>query len=191
MIMIFTKQEKDKMQETLGKVVQDLRSIFEMSQENVLKYDFKNIENNKEYSYTLFIKEKESFISLQCSDWYMQLDKKHGSKYRMHKIKDYDTAFEFLKKYETIREKILFEAQRNAKKKKNGMDRIDAINSKYTKEAVIEVEMPETVNQSSIEVTQEDGKNIGRINIGPVSIKILSSPSVRIVTPEAKKVKKR
>lgn len=191
MAMVFTKEEKDKMQDTLEKVVHDLRSIFEISQEDVLRHEFKTIENGKEYEYYLIIKAKEAFISHRYSDWYMQLDKKHGSTYRMHKIKDYNTAFEFIKKYEIIREAILLKAKQSAKKKKIGMDKIDAVNSKYTKEAIIEVEMPETVNQSSIEVTQEDGKNIGRINIGPVSIKILSSPSVRIVTPEVKKVKKR
>ena len=191
MAMVFTKEEKDKMQDTLEKVVHDLRSIFEISQEDVLRHEFKTIENGKEYEYYLIIKAKEAFISHRYCDWYMQLDKKHGSTNRMHKIKDYNTAFEFIKKYEIIREAILLKAKQSAKKKKIGMDKIDAVNRKYTKEAIIEVEMTETVNQSSIEVTQEDGKNIGRINIGPVSIKILSSPSVRIVTPEVKKVKKR
>jgi len=193
MSMVFTQEEKTKMQETLGKVVADLRSIFEMSQDSVLKYKFKTIENGDKHEYCLIINDKESFISLCYCDWYMQLDKKHGNTYHIHKIKDYETAFEFLKKYEIIRKGLIELAKTTADKKKTGMSIIDEISSKYSKEAIIEVTMPETINQSSIEIVQENGQNVGRITIGSLSLKILASPSVKIVSKiesEKKKVKK-
>ena len=191
MALVFTKEEKDKMRETLDNVISDLRSIYEASESDKIIYEFKTIENGKEYEYRLVISEKESFVVYRYSDWYMNLDKKQGKGYKTKPIKDYTFVFEFLKQYESIRSGVVSIAKQNAQQKNIGMKKIDAIMNKYRKEAVIEVEMPETVNQSTYEVTEEDGKNVGRINIGPLSLKILASPSVKIVGQTKEKVKKR
>lgn len=191
MALVFTKEEKDKMRETLDNVISDLRSIYETSESDKICYEFKTMENGKEYEYRLVINEKESYVVYRYSDWYMNLDKKQGKSYKTKPIKDYTFVFEFLKGYETIRNGVVSIAKQNAQQKNIGMKKIDAIMSKYSKEAIIEVEMPETVNQSTIEVVEEDGKNVGRINIGPLSLKILASPSVKIVGSTKEKVKKR
>lgn len=181
MALVFTQEEKDKMREALDNVVSDLRSIYEESESDKISYEFKTIENGKEYEYYLGINKKEAYIVHKYSDWYMNLDKRQGKKYKTMPIKDYTLVFEFLKKYDTIRSGVVSLAKKSAQQKRIGMRAIEAIMDKYSKEAVIEVEMPETVNQTTIEVIEEDGKNVGRINIGPLSLKILASPSVKIV----------
>ena len=64
--------------------------------------------------------------------------------------------------------------------------------NKYTKESTIEVELPETNNKPVLEVRSEEGKNVGRVTIGPVSLKILTSENVSIVDRNQQaKVKKK
>ena len=95
MALVFTKEEKDKMRETLDNVISDLRSIYEASESDKISYEFKTIENGKEYEYRLVISEKESFVVYRYSDWYMNLDKKQGKGYKTKPIKDYTFVFEF------------------------------------------------------------------------------------------------
>ena len=181
MIIHFTKEEKEKLKETLAVVVEDLRSIFNTADSDKISYEFEVLEN--EYNnYSLVINKKSMYLKLHYSDWYMNLDKvRQNGKVKMCVITDYNLVFLFLQKYEEIRKNIENKARENQTNKEHGMRRIQEIYNQYTKEATIEVEMPDTINQSSIEVIQEDGKNVGKVNIGPLSLRILASPSVKII----------
>lgn len=193
MVMQFTKEEKEKLTQALTVVVEDLRSIFNTAETDKISYEFEVFENESKNKYSLVINKKEMYLTLHYSDWYMNLDKvKPGGKVKMCPIKDYNLVFLFLQKHEIIRKNVVNTARVNQTNKEQGMKRIQAIYNQYTKEATIEVEMPETINQSSIEVTQEDGKNVGKVNVGPVSLRILTSPNVRIVEQKIhNKVKKK
>lgn len=182
MVMQFTKEEKEKLKETLAVVVEDLRSIFNTADSDKISYEFEVLENENKNKYSLVINKKEMYLTLHYSDWYMNLDKvRQNGKVKMCLIKDYNLVFLFLQKYETIRKNIANTARVNQTNKEYGMRRIQEIYNQYTKEATIEVDIPDTINQSSIEVIQEDGKNVGKVNVGPVSLRILASPNVRIV----------
>ena len=182
MIMQFTKDEKDKLTKTLSLVVEDLRSIYNIAETNKLSYEFEVWENERLNKYSLVINKKEMYLTLHCSDWYMNLDKvKPGGKVKICPIKDYNLAFLFLQKYETIRKKVVSIASVNKTNKEQGMETVKALFNKYTKEATIEVELPETNNKPVLEVRSEEGKNVGRVTIGPVSLKILTSENVSIV----------
>jgi len=50
--------------------------------------------------------------------------------------------------------------------------------------------LPETLNQHKLEVVEEDGKKVGTLNFGSISLKIITSGNVELVSkPEANKVK--
>lgn len=193
MIIHFTKEEKEKLKETLAVVVEDLRSIFNTAGSDEISYEFEVLENEHTNNYSLVINKREMYLMLHYSDWYMNLDKvRQNGKVKMCPIKDYNFVFLFLQKYETIRKNIANTARVNQKNKEYGMRRIQEIYNQYIKEATIEVEIPDTINQSSIEVIQEDGKNVGKVNIGPLSLRILASPSVKIIERKTDvKVKKK
>ena len=193
MSMTFTKEEKEKLQQTLSVVVEDLRNLYNASSLEKIKTEFNVWENETNNTYSLVINKKEMYLSLHYSDWYMILDKiGPGSKQRISKIKDYNLAFEFLKKFERIREVVLTKTKENVISKEMGMAKIESIHDKYKKEATIEIEMPETVNKPSIEISSENGKNVGRVTVGPVSFKILTSTNVNLIGPERpQKVKKK
>ena len=134
MSVVFSNDEKDKIRDTLSKVIVDLRSIYDISQEDVINYDFSTMENGKKYDYGLVIKAKESFIYLRYCDWYMQLDKKIGKTYRPGKIKDYTTAYEFLKQYDKIRRDLLMSAKNNQHQKDIGMSKKKNLSFKSAEE---------------------------------------------------------
>lgn len=193
MTMQFTKEEKEKLTKTLTAVVQDLRSIYNTTDTDKISHEFEVWENESTNKYSLVINKKEMYLTLHYSDWYMNLDKvRPNGKVKMCPIKDYNLVFLFLQKYEAIRKKVVNIARVNQSNKEQGMDVVQRLFNKYTKEATIEVEMPQTINQTNIEVIQEDGKNIGKVTVGPVSLRILASENVRIIErKKQEKVKKK
>ena len=189
----FSKDEKEQLDRTFKVVVEDLRNLYYIAETDSIKTELTVIENETENTYTLVINKKEMYLKLHYSDWYMNLDKvSTNKKQKICHIKDYTLVFEFLKKYERVRDSIVRIVTEKQKNKKQGMERVKNLYNKYTKEAIVEVEMPETNNRSSIEITKEDGKNIGRVTIGPVSLKILTSENVSIIgAKQLAKVKKK
>lgn len=182
MSIAFTKEEKTQLRQTLNVVVEDLRALYNTADLKTIKTEFSVYENESRNTYTLVIDKKEMYLKLHYSDWYMNLDKiSQSGKQKTCRITDYNLVYLFLQKYEMVRKEVSNTATNSQIDKKMGMKKIQSIYNKYTKEAIVEVEMPETVNKSSIEISSEDGKNIGKVTVGPVSFKIITSENVNLI----------
>lgn len=186
--MKFTKEEQKEIEASLKNVLADAKGLFDLIETDLYRFDF---EDNERTPYRFEINQYGVYYHYRYSPNGNCIAgfKRNGN---IHIYKNpHDLLFGFITNYEKIRKDLLTKAEKNQMVKTSGMEKVRELEQKYRKEAVIEVEMPETVNQSTIEVTEEDGKNVGRINIGPLSLKILASPSVKIVGQTKEKVKKR
>lgn len=187
--MNFTKEEKKQIDAAYENVLYDLKALYQISE---LDYYRKRVKLHDEKIY--------KFEVNQYGVWFYQAQAPSGNciasfktngKIKIYRI-PYELIFGFLNQYDGIREGLEEEAKHNLEIKQQGMDKISELEKTYSKEAVIEVEMPNTLNHTSIEVYEEDGKNVGRLNIGPISLKILTSPNVKIINPKPKeKVKQK
>lgn len=191
--IIFSQEEKEQLNKTYKVIIEDLRSLYNVSDLTKISTEFTVTENGDRNTYSLVINKKEMYVSLHYSDWYMNLDKiSSRGKQKICPIKDYTLVFEFLRIYEKVRKSVFETVSENQRNKTQGMSKIQNLFNKYTKEAIIEVEMPETNNKPALEITSENGKNVGRVTIGPVSLKILTSENVSIVgKKEPAKVKRK
>lgn len=103
---------------------------------------------------------------------------------------DVSTMEALLEKYSEIREILKGKIEESISDKKRKIDLFKSIDEQYSKEANIELSLPETLNQHKLEVVEEDGKKVGTLNFGSISLKIITSGNVELVSkPEANKVK--
>lgn len=103
---------------------------------------------------------------------------------------DVSTMEALLEKYSEIREILKGKIEESISDKKRKIDLFKSIDEQYSKEANIELSLPETLNQHKLEVVEEDGKKVGTLNFGSISLKIITSGNVELVSkPEVNKVK--
>lgn len=185
----FTKEEIKLMNNAMQNVASDMREIYKMCSLDEIRIDI----DAKHHLYGLNIK-KNCIIAgpyyLSTGGERLEICLPNG-KSIYPKIKDKDFVFNFLRDYESIRKKILEMVKRRESIKDAGIAQIAALNNKYSKGVVLQVETPETINQSSVVVTNENGQNIGYIKIGSTTIKIFASSNVKIVGNEPQKVKEK
>ena len=95
----------------------------------------------------------------------------------------------FLKEYPKIREKIVESINKAVDEKKESLSVVGNIRRYCNRDAIIEIDMPPTNNQHKIEITKEDGRNVGVIDFGNRTIKIISDGDIVLVNrKEANKV---
>ena len=100
-------------------------------------------------------------------------------------LKNCEAGAIFIEKYPYIRERILNRLETIALLKKSAQEvkeaqlqNIKRIRDLYTKEIHVEVSNPLGINQNGIEITQENGKNIGTMHIGPSTIRIITNSKI-------------
>lgn len=100
-------------------------------------------------------------------------------------LKNCEAGAIFIEKYPYIRERILNRLETIALLKKSAqevkeaqLENIKRIRDLYTKEIHVEVSNPLSLNQNGIEITQENGKNIGTMHIGPSTIRIITNSKI-------------
>jgi len=185
----FTKEEIAMMDQATENIASDMRSLYNLANLEEIWVSFETEENDRTYNYKLYILKNN--ISIYHGGYkYACIEKKHANgKSTYPKLKDKIFQFEFLKGYEDMRKRIVHQINSGNQNKRDGMTKIAELNNKYSKEAVISVDMPETLNQSSIVVTKENGLNAGYIKIGSTTIKIFASNNVKIVSEEKTQAK--
>jgi len=176
--MKFTKEEKKELDASFKRVLEDIKELYDVSDMETYK---KRIIFYNMNTYRFEINEHGIWLTYDCTiNGNCVASFKRNGKLHIYP-NPADLIFGFLNKYDEIREDLLKEAATNLQLKYDGLNKIRELENRYSKEATIEIIMPETINQSSIEVTQEDGMNVGKLTIGPVSLKILTTPNVRII----------
>lgn len=192
MYISFNEEEKQDIKEALDNILDDLRAMYNASKIPVLRTGIGWYDPNY-FSGILEVNDKGTYIVRDRYDKkeYLYLEKIVLGQITRPRIKDYEIVYGFIRRYDSERIYLEKLATDYVKSKKAGMEEVRNVKKQYDKTAVIEVEMPETVNQSSIEVVEENGKNIGHIKIGPISLKILTSPNVLITSKKQEKQKRK
>jgi len=86
----------------------------------------------------------------------------------------------FLKEYPIIREFIISAIKSAQQEKNSTLDYIRDLNSKLQTQATIEIDLPPTNNQQTIEVTEENDQKIGTIKFGDIALKIITDSETKI-----------
>ncbi len=131
-------------------------------------------------------------------NWYLIIDKtgiylKQGDdeNYRTYhfarrkptgKLKKFLTINEqdiiFLNNYDKIRENVVQKIESAIESRAGNVENAQKIIRRYKKEATIEIELPETINKHTIEVTEENGQKIGTLSFGGISLRIITDASI-------------
>jgi len=182
----FSEEERKEIKKSLNLLITDMRSLWDISEQNYIDINLgRDIINA--YDWHLEIDSKK--IDIVHYDWdgsstRENLDYKgKGSKQLFF---NYVHAFNFIKNYDNIRKKLEYEVKANLSKKHDGLKKLEEVNKIYDKEASIDIQFPETKNPLPIEVCQEDGKNIGIINFGDRTIKIITNGSICLIDKDTK-----
>lgn len=187
--LIFTKREKQEIRETLNTILSDLEKLWEIAPvdyiveyytkgddewgpDRCLQIDKKGIKIDSVYEKIWL----EKFLPLPTKPFL--------------KDENYIEVFEFLRKYEKIRRKIEEDIKHNLNSKEKGLESLRELNAKYQKEAMIEVEIPPSNNQTTIDVRQEEGKTIGEIKMGYGIFRIITKGNLVFVNNSEKKDQK-
>ena len=63
-------------------------------------------------------------------------------------------------------------------------EKMELMRNKYQKEAIIELELEDAMNKHQLEITKENGKTIGKINMGYGAIKIITRGEISLIQKE-------
>lgn len=86
----------------------------------------------------------------------------------------------FLKDFERAKEKVEIQVKQGKMEKQKSLSGFAALEQKYAKEARVEIELPETMNQHCLEIKQENGATVGKLNFGSSVIKIITKGSITV-----------
>lgn len=84
----------------------------------------------------------------------------------------------FLKEFEKAKEKVEIQVKQGKREKQKTLEDFALLEQKYAKESRVEIELPDTMNQHTLEVKQENGQTVGKINFGNSIIKIITKGSI-------------
>ncbi len=195
--MILTTKEKKIIRSTIRLLIKDIRKL---------------VKDYPESKITIFAFQEE--IGNYGSNWYLEITAKEiilREKYKesnslISKGKrrnvlideaDYIAQYHFIKNYDEIRRNLVEVVNTKLEKIQENIDLINSTKSKYekklkekkTKKATVEIELPPSNNQYELEVTEEDGKTIGKLNFNGLTLTLLASDSVRIINKPKNKQK--
>lgn len=183
----FTKEEQQQIKQSLNTVLDDIRELWKTTPLERIEM---TVDEEMSYHdvYYLIITDELIYLTdiIHDDTYYLEEKKKIG---RVKRSNDINLAFAFVKNYEEIRKKIEKKLRSNNEYKKQGLKTIEEVNRHYVREATIELDLPQTNNQHKIEVTEEDGRTVGKIDFGNRTIKIITDGDIVLVNRQAVKVK--
>ncbi len=193
-----TKEQQKDLLELYNKALDDLWEIWQTS---ALKSVYFPIEFDDDKTKKWAFRIDDEYIRLNCNNGYA-----HSISYtlaytktRFKKtvlIKDeeinQDIMFNFIKSYEDIRNRLIKRLSSSEAIKKDTDLLFARLKEQFNKTSTVEIDLGDTNNRQSIEITEEDGKKIGTINFGLQTIKIITKGEITLVNKEEKaKTKKK
>jgi len=194
--MEYTKLEQQKIKKTMDTLIADLDEIWSLGliEEIKIPIDLPGIENIDE--------------NYRATGWYFYMDDDgiyiensindesyvHARRNRNGKLKGcYDTIDEreilFFKEYEKIRCEIMKKVTQIQTEKQSKIDLMDNLMRKFSGEATVEINLPNSNNQHELKVKEENGRTIGILDFGPASVKIITDGSIKLVNTSLEKTK--
>lgn len=195
----YSKKEIKVFEKALKIVLDDLENLWNLKMFERLEFDVElpgisSCKNNYYEHGWSFVMDEEGFYLLNngCGEIinFVTINKFGNCKQHL-KIHPRDIVF--LREYDQIREKIVSHINNIQATKQENLDMAKSLISRYSKNAVVEITLPETNNKQTIEVVEENGRKIGTLNFGDISLKIISSASIdfQTKTTEPSKVKRK
>ena len=86
----------------------------------------------------------------------------------------------FLKEFEKAKEKVEIQVKQGKIEKQKSLEGFALLEQKYAKEARVEIELPDTMNQHTLEIKQENGQTVGKLNFESSIIKIITRGSITV-----------
>ena len=194
----YTQNEIKQLQNALSVIIDDLESLWKISPLEEISVPvflpcFSSCYSDKDVTnyWRLIMDEQGIYLSHKNGRYKYNFAKRIG----FGKITKYLSIHEqdiiFIKEYPDIRNLIVREIQLAKTRKKENLDIADQIANMYKKDATIEIELPESLNKHQIEVQEEDGRKIGTLNFGSLSIKIITTGDIELVHKDKGKVKQK
>ena len=187
-----TKEQQKDLLELYNKALDDLWEIWQTS---ALKsvYILMCFEDDKTKKWSFRIDDQD--IKLTCNTGYA-----HSTSYILARAKtrfkktvlikdeeiNQDIMFNFIKNYEDVRDKLIKRLSSSDSIKKDTDLLFARLKEKFNKESTVEIDLGDTNNRQTIEITEEDGKKIGTINFGFQTIKIITKGEITLVNKEEK-----
>lgn len=195
--MILTTKEKKIIRSTIRLLIKDIRKL---------------VKDYPESKITVFAFQEE--IGNYGSNWYLEITAKEiilREKYKESNSliskgqrrniiidnDDYLAQYHFIKNYDLIRKNIEEIVNKKLRQIQENVDLMNSTRNKYkkkmkekkTKKATIEIDLPPSNNQYELEVSEENGKTIGKLNFNGLTLTLLASDGVRIVNKPKNKQK--
>lgn len=193
-----TKEQQKDLLELYNKALDDLWEIWQTS---ALKrvYIPMYFEDDKTKQWSFRIDDQD--IKLTCTDYAHSTNfytlartKTHFKKTVLIKNEEInqDIMFNFIKNYEDVRDKLIKRLSSSDSIKKDTDLLFARLKEQFNKKSTVEIDLGDTNNRQTIEITEEDGKKIGTINFGHQTIKIITKGEITLVNKEEKaKTKKK
>ena len=205
--MTYQEEEKDLINNTLDKVIEDLNNIWIASknEETEIPIQLEQINKVNNFLHTnisfkisqrgFYFEIYPSILTQPPIQVYLAKLSPLGEVQLTNSEISTELKSEFIRKYQTIRERIIFQIeqqkQERAKKiadyenaKQTEMAEIKNINQMYSKTVDLEINLPPALNQHIVEVVEENGRKIGTLNFGNASIRIITQGDISIVKKE-------
>ena len=123
-------------------------------------------------------------------------------RYHLAKRKNFEEAIDifnsigeediiFLNEFEKIRDKVASIVEQNLKVKTGNLEKAKSLINKYSQPTIVEIDLPTTINQQTIEVVEENGQTIGTLNFGNMALRIISDANIEFVSKDNNKTVKR
>ena len=196
---VFTKEEEQYISETLNIILDDFEKIAGLLEipyhcieiENLtLQFNPKNISlNSKRRSYSCYLSEVKDKKTTYSSE---TTKSKRKSFENFEKSEQQDIVF-FLANYEKFRSIAIEKVKEVAQNKKSLFEQLQAIRNKYSTEISVDFGTVATQNIKTLEVTTENGRNVGTIDFGNRIVKVISNGDIVLkkLEPIQEKVKQK
>jgi len=195
--MKYTKKEQKKIMKTMDLLIADLDKIWQLGflEEITIPVDLTGIEEYDEryklYNWCFYM--NDDGIEMQCQSdnfTYIHARKNKNGKlegcYNMIDIRE----ILFFREYEKIRSTIMDKISEKQKEKQSDFDLMDKLTNRFNKkEDCVQITLPQSINQHDLRVKREDGRNVGILDFGDASIKIITDGTIRLVKEEPGKAK--
>lgn len=192
----FTEEDEINIHRTIKEIDEDLHNLLKSYGISELKVpiDYNKKESELDYSFHMF--EHKWLLHVTNKDIWIRSRKSNSNWLRIADENGIFTAFEvsYLPTlfvfsnfyYNRNRALVLKELKRQLKIKEKFSSTIDSNleKAKKIKSATIEIDLPSSINQHSIEVFKENGRNIGIIDFGGRTVKIITDGDFVLVPRE-------
>lgn len=178
--IIYTKAEKQEITKSLNVIIDDLRELWKISQSSSIEVDIPDSNLSLKVSNAgIILKEfhPERLILPSFSRRYMELNTPIG---RIKGTLPYQLSLVLVKEYTNVRQRFEYLIQRDIKEKEFQLYEVNHVSNEYGRTVDIELEVPPVQNIYSLDIKKENGKNIGTVNLGKNTVRIITEGDILV-----------